>query len=80
MPEGGEESIREIVNQLWNKHDFEREGALNKPDSMKLIKDCLINLGSSDEFTNDIFEEVFSTYEKNNSGKIEMEQMVFFIA
>jgi hypothetical protein len=80
MPDGGEEAIREMVNKLWDKHDFDGLGALSKPDSNKFIKDCLINLGSSDDFSNETFEEVFTTYEKNNSGTIEKEQMVFFVA
>jgi hypothetical protein len=71
MPDGGEEAIRDIVDQLWNKYDFEQSSALDTNDTQKLLTDCLINLGSGDKFSEQTFQKVFQTYEKNNSGKIE---------
>lgn len=56
MPPGGEEAIEEMVEKLWGKFDFERAGALDSQDCQKLVKDCLINLGSGEEFSQDVFD------------------------
>ena len=43
------------------------------------MQDTLGNLGSGDEFSQEAFDEVFSTFDKDNSGTIEKAEMVVFI-
>ena len=43
------------------------------------MQDTLGNLGSGDEFSQEAFDEVFGTFDKDNSGTIEKDEMVVFI-
>ncbi len=43
------------------------------------MQDTLGNLGSGDEFSQEAFDEVFQTFDKDNSGTIEKDEMVIFI-
>ena len=43
------------------------------------MQDTLGNLGSGDEFSDEAFDEVFKTFDKDNSGTIEKPEMVIFI-
>ena len=43
------------------------------------MQDTLGNLGSGDEFSQEAFDEVFGTFDKDGSGTIEKEEMVVFI-
>ena len=40
------------------------------------MQDTLGNLGSGDEFSDEAFDEVFSTFDKDNSGTVEKSEMV----
>merc|ERR1712032_156025 len=42
-------------------------------------QDTLGNLGSGDEFSDEAFDEVFATFDKDNSGTVEKNEMVVFI-
>ena len=54
-------------------------GALDKEETKKFVQDTLGNLGSGDEFSQEAFDEVFSTFDKDNSGTVEKSEMVVFI-
>ena len=43
------------------------------------MQDTLGNLGSGDEFSDEAFDEVFATFDKDGSGTIEKQEMVVFI-
>ena len=55
----------------------------NRQTCVLLVADLhcnyLGNLGSGDEFSDEAFDEVFSTFDKDGSGTVEKPEMVVFI-
>ena len=51
----------------------------SKEETKKFVQDTLGNLGSGDEFSDEAFDEVFATFDKDNSGTVEKNEMVVFI-
>jgi len=45
----------------------------------KCVQDMLGNLGSGDEFSDEAFDEVFATFDKDGSGTVEKPEMHTFI-
>ena len=43
------------------------------------VQDTLGNLGGGEEFSDEAFDEVFTTFDKDNSGTVEKNEMVVFI-
>ena len=43
------------------------------------MQDTLGNLGSGDEFSDEAFDEVFATFDKDGSGTVEKSEMVVFV-
>ena len=74
-----EQAIQGVIDQIWDKYDVDKSGALDKDETKKFVQDTLGNLGSGDDFSDDAFDEVFKTFDKDNSGTIEKTEMVVFI-
>ncbi len=74
-----EQAIQGVIDQIWDKYDVDKSGALDKEETKKFVQDTLGNLGSGDDFSDDAFDEVFKTFDKDNSGTIEKSEMVVFI-
>ena len=43
------------------------------------MEDTLGKLGSDDEFSAEAFDHIFQTFDKDESGFVEKDEMVFFI-
>ena len=52
-------------------------GALKKDETKKLVKDTIGNLSGGDEFSDEAFDEVFATFEKDGSGTVKKAEIVF---
>ena len=50
-----------------------------KEETKKFVKDTLGNLSGGDEFSDEAFDEVFATFDKDGSGTVEKAEMVIFI-
>ena len=74
-----EQAIQGVIDQIWEKYDADKSGALDKQETKSFVQDTLGNLGSGDDFSDDAFDEVFKTFDKDNSGTIEKGEMVVFI-
>ena len=46
---------------------------------MKFVKDTLGNLGGGEEFSDEAFDAVFHSFDKDNSGTVEKSEMAIFI-
>mgnify|MGYP001001311629 CR=1 FL=1 len=52
---------------------------MDKEETKKFVKDTLGNLSGGDEFSDEAFDEVFATFDKDGSGTVEKAEMVVFI-
>ena len=68
-----------IIDQIWETHDVDHSGALDKKETLKFVQDTLGNLGSGDEFNQEAFDELFVNFDKDGSGTIEKPEIVDFI-
>jgi Ca2+-binding EF-hand superfamily protein len=68
-----------VINQIWDAYDADKNGELDKEETRKFVQDTLGNLGGKDEFSEDAFDEVFQTFDEDNSGTIEKSEMLMFI-
>ena len=71
--------IQGIIDNIWETYDVDKTGALDKEVFRKLVQDTLGNLGSSDEYPEEAFNEVFATFDKEGSGTVEKNEMAIFI-
>ena len=60
-------------------YDVENSDAFDKEETKKFVKETLGNLSGGDEFCDEDFNEVFSTFEKDGSGTVEKAEIVIFI-
>ena len=73
-----DEAIMSVIDSIWGQYDTDGNGYLDKKETMQLIKDTLGNVGG-EEFDDESFEEVFSTFDKDKSGTIDKAEMAVFI-
>jgi Ca2+-binding EF-hand superfamily protein len=52
---------------------------LDKEEAKKFAIDALKKLGSTDNFSEETFDQIFSTFDTNNSGTAEKNEMALFI-
>merc|ERR1711977_421476 len=74
-----EQAVQGVIDQIWEKYDVDKSGALDKEETKKFVIDTLGNLGSGDDFSDEAFDEVFKTFDKDGSGTVEKDEMVVFI-
>ena len=63
-----EEAIQGVIDQIWDTYDVDRSGELDKDETKKFVKDTLGNLSGGDEFSDEAFDEVFSTFDKDGKA------------
>ena len=71
--------IHGIIDNIWEAYDVDKTGALDKEVFRKLVQDTIGKLGSSDEYSEEAYNEVFATFDKDGSGTVEKNEMVIFI-
>jgi Ca2+-binding EF-hand superfamily protein len=56
-----------------------KKSTLVKKETKKFVQDTLGNLGFGDKFSENDFDKVFSTFDKDGSGTVEKSEMVAFV-
>jgi len=74
-----EKRIQEQVDVIWDIYDTDKSGALDKHQTSKFVKDTLRNLRPNEKFSDEIFGEVFTKFDKDQSGHVERGEMFAFI-
>merc|ERR1711939_698621 len=46
-----EQAVQGVIDQIWEKYDVDKSGALDKEETKKFVIDTLGNLGSGDDFS-----------------------------
>ena len=64
---------------MWDTYDVDNSGDLDKQETKKFVQDILGNLGSSDQLSDEGFDEVFASFDEDKSDTIEKEEMANFI-
>ena len=64
---------------MWEKYDVDNSGDFDKEETKMFVRDTLGNLGSGVEMTDEAFDDLFKTFDKDGSGTIEKAEMVAFI-
>ena len=49
-----EQAIQGVIDQIWETYDVDKSGALDKEETKKFVQDTLGNLGSGDEFSDEV--------------------------
>ena len=71
--------IRKCVEDIWLEYDVDDNGALDKEETKKFVKNTLSEMNDSGEFSTTDFEACFDEFDKDNNGTIEREEMAVFI-
>jgi len=71
--------IRKCVDDIWKEYNTNKSGSLNKEQTRKFVMDTLSDMQDGNEFTEADFEECFKEFDKDGSGSIDKDEMVFFI-
>ena len=53
-----EQAVQAVIDQIWEKYDINKRGALDKEETKKFVIDTLGNLGSGDDFSDEAFDAV----------------------
>ena len=71
--------IDKCVDDIWDKYDTDRSGALDRDETRKFVQETLSEMKQGGEFTDEDFEACFSEFDKDKSGTIEKSEMAIFI-
>ena len=77
-----DKAIQDVINCFWDKYDIDQSGHLVKGEILEFVQETLENLGSGEDmlfFEVESFDEVFSSFDKNDSGTLEKSEMVGFV-
>ena len=76
-------AIQGVVDQIWDKYDADKDGELNKEETKKFLQGTVGNMGFGDEFSMRTISmnsnDVFATFDKDNSGNVEKNEMASFV-
>ena len=79
QPMTKKEEIKDVISRIWDEYDTDKNGKLDKKETRKLIKDIVKNLGSDYEYTDEGFDQVFCSIDKDGSGYVEKKEMISFV-
>ena len=71
--------IDDCIEDIWRRYDKDNSGELDKAETKIFLKNTLLELGETGEFSEDDFEVAFKEFDKNNSGSVDKEEMKIFI-
>ena len=73
-----EQAVHDMIDQIYDKYDVDKSGVLEKEEARKLVQEGMGNLGSGDEFSNEAFDEAWSTKVTDGSGCVEKRELGLF--
>ena len=75
------EQINAIVDEIWGKYDADDSGKLDKEEAFKLAIETAgaINPDAPVELQRSVFDEIFSSIDKDGSGEIVKVEMAHFL-
>ena len=62
-----------MINQIWEKYDTDGNGELDYKEIKQYVRDVI------GDIPDEIFQHVFNTFDKDDSGAIGKEEMVEFM-
>jgi len=69
-----------MIEEVWDKYDADKNGALDKEETAGFVRDLLGDQGRRDEWGDEDFEEsVFAALDKDRSGTIDKPEIVDFM-
>ena len=75
-----EQLIMDAVNGIWEQHDTDNSGQLDREETKRFIMATLSEAGQEGgEIPDDKFEECFKEYDTDGSGQISKAEMSAFI-
>merc|ERR1711957_832721 len=64
------DAIKTVVDNIWLVYDDAKSGDLDKMEAKNFIQSLLVNMGNTSSYTEDGFEEVFASLDKDGSGTL----------
>lgn len=74
-----EQTIQDVIDNIWETYDVDKSGALDKEETKKFVQETLGQMGSGDEFSDEAFDVVFATFDRDSSGAVEKNEMATFV-
>ena len=76
-----DQAIERVIDQIWENFDEDRNGELDKQETMKFVQNTLCHLGSNmtDLQAQATVDVVFDEFDADSSGTIDKEEIVLFI-
>lgn len=73
-------AIHAVIEQIWGQFDVDDSGKLDKAETKKFVDATLGNLGKGKgKPSDDAFEKLFKTFDDNQNGEIERNEMGNFL-
>lgn len=74
-----EAKIDDILKEIWDKYDTDKNGTLNKSEARVFVKEYLLKLGEGDRLPPGQFNAIFKDLDEDGNGKITPAEMKDFI-
>jgi len=74
-----DEAVKNMLDDIWETYDLEKNGSLNKEETKKLCQDTFGVTESGEEITDELFDEMFLSIDKNKNGKVEREELFTYM-
>ena len=72
-------AILNIVHKVWTSFDVENSGVLSKDLAKNVAQTTLKSLDQSDDYSEESFDIIFASFDKDGAGKIKKAEMVVII-
>ena len=67
--------VKQTVDELFEKYDYDKSGAIGKKEAKELVKECL-GMSSIDD---DLWDEYLSNIDLDNSGTLDKIELTIFL-
>ena len=71
--------IDDCIEDIWRRYDKDGSGELDKAETKIFLKNTLLELGETGDFSENDFNTAFSEFDKDNNGTVNKEEMKIFI-
>eukprot|EP00352_Strombidinopsis_acuminata_P007892 CAMPEP_0176374336 /NCGR_PEP_ID=MMETSP0126-20121128/26688_1 /TAXON_ID=141414 ORGANISM="Strombidinopsis acuminatum, Strain SPMC142" /NCGR_SAMPLE_ID=MMETSP0126 /ASSEMBLY_ACC=CAM_ASM_000229 /LENGTH=84 /DNA_ID=CAMNT_0017734875 /DNA_START=175 /DNA_END=429 /DNA_ORIENTATION=+ len=71
--------IDDCIEDIWRRYDKDGSGELDKAETKIFLKNTLLELGETGDFSESDFNTAFSEFDKDNNGTVNKEEMKIFI-
>ena len=70
------QAIANTVNQVFEKYDRNQNGVLDLDETREFVKDTLLDNGMGSQFSEEAFQEVMESFDKDGDGFVGKHELI----